>query len=240
MSPNHELMKRLRPAQLPWVSLVMSPIQETDSLFQATYPASRQQASWSLEDLPWTISFSLHQGSTVVSMDFHPSYHTLLLVDSVNGEITLWELISHERLFSKPFKIWDLQACSLQFQMKTKTFVVPSMWWHFWDPGFKDASISITRVAWSPNGNFVEGLSFNKHLIHLYAYNGPNDLCQHLEIDAHVGGVNDLAFAHPNKQLCVVTCGDDKLIKKLDRIQSQSEKSGEISTNMELSPVISA
>ena len=34
-----------------------------------------------------------------------------------------------------------------------------------------------------------------------------------IQIDAHVGGVNDLAFAHPNKQLCIVTCGDDKLIK---------------------------
>lgn len=34
-----------------------------------------------------------------------------------------------------------------------------------------------------------------------------------LQVDAHNGAVNDLAFAHPNKQLCVVTCGDDKLIK---------------------------
>ena len=33
------------------------------------------------------------------------------------------------------------------------------------------------------------------------------------QIDAHVGGVNDLAFSHPNKQLCVITCGDDKTIK---------------------------
>ncbi|KAJ6974217.1 hypothetical protein D5086_024031 [Populus alba] len=183
-NPDHELMKRLRPAQ---------------SVEEATYPASRQQASWSLEDLPRTVAFALHQGSTVTSMDFHPSQHTLLLVGSVNGEITLWELISRERLFSKPFKIWDLQGCSLQFQAS----------------GFKDASISVTRVAWSPDGNFV-GAAFNKHLIHLYAYSGPNDLRQHLEIDAHVGGVNDLAFAHPNKQLCVVTCGDDKLIKVWD------------------------
>jgi len=73
-------------------------------------------------------------------------------------------------------------------------------------------------------------------LIHLYAYTGSNELTQRIEVifffikmakaclqfnlhflfnqvDAHVGGVNDLAFAHPNKQLCVVTCGDDKLIK---------------------------
>lgn len=37
------------------------------------------------------------------------------------------------------------------------------------------------------------------------------------QIDAHVGAVNDLAFAYPNKLLCVVTCGDDKLIKVWDR-----------------------
>lgn len=85
------------------------------------------------------------------------------------------------------------------------------------------------------------GVAFTKHLIQLYTFSGPNDLRQHLEvrcndnnslfyrqanfvklnnfptlslqIDAHTGGVNDLAFAHPNKQLCFVTCGDDKLIK---------------------------
>lgn len=33
------------------------------------------------------------------------------------------------------------------------------------------------------------------------------------QIDAHVGGVNDIAFSHPNKQLCIITCGDDKTIK---------------------------
>ncbi|KAL6002294.1 Protein TOPLESS-RELATED PROTEIN 2 [Asimina triloba] len=33
------------------------------------------------------------------------------------------------------------------------------------------------------------------------------------QIDAHNGGVNDIAFAHPNKQLCIITCGDDKTIK---------------------------
>jgi len=34
-----------------------------------------------------------------------------------------------------------------------------------------------------------------------------------LQIDAHIGGVNDIAFSHPNKTLSVITCGDDKLIK---------------------------
>ncbi|EEF49925.1 WD-repeat protein, putative [Ricinus communis] len=184
-NPDHEqLMKRLRPAQ---------------SVDEVTYPTSRQQASWSLDDLPRTVALTMHQGSAVTSMDFHPSHQTLLLVGSANGEVTLWELVQRERLVSKPFKIWEITSCSLQFQA---SFV-------------KDAPVSVNRVTWSPDGSLV-GAAFNKHLIHLYAYTGSSDLRQQLEIDAHAGGVNDLAFAHPNKQLCVVTCGDDKLIKVWD------------------------
>lgn len=33
------------------------------------------------------------------------------------------------------------------------------------------------------------------------------------QIDAHVGEVNDLAFTHLNKQLCIISCGEDKTIK---------------------------
>ncbi|XP_038703863.1 topless-related protein 3-like isoform X2 [Tripterygium wilfordii] len=184
-SADHELLiKRIWPSQ---------------SVEDVTYPTPRQQASWSLDDLPRTVALTLHQGSTVMSMDFHPSHSTLLLVGSTNGEITLWELILKERMVSKPFKIWDMAACSLPFQASI----------------VKDAPISVSRVAWSPDGNFV-GAAFTKHLVHLYGYAGSRDLRQHLEIDAHVGSVNDLAFANPNKTLCVVTCGDDKLIKVWD------------------------
>ncbi|GAB4855618.1 Topless- protein 3 [Ancistrocladus abbreviatus] len=179
-SPDHEqLIKRLRPAQ---------------SVEEVTYPTPRQAATWSLDDLPRTVAFTLHQGSLVTSMDFHPSHHTLLLVGSANGEITLWEVGLREKLVSKTFRIWDMAQCTLQL----KAAVVNDV-------------ISVSRVAWSPDGNYV-GAAFTKQLIHLYAY-GPNDLRQHREIDAHVGGVNDLAFAQLNKQLCVVTCGDDKTDK---------------------------
>ncbi|XP_010546752.1 PREDICTED: topless-related protein 3 isoform X2 [Tarenaya hassleriana] len=183
-SPDHELMKRLRPAP---------------SIEEVTYPAPRQQAPWSLEDLPTKVALSLHLGSAATSMDFHPTQQTILLVGSASGEITLWELTVRERLLSKPFKVWDMANCSLPFQASMA----------------KETPISVTRVAWSPDGSFI-GVAFTKHLIHLYAYTGPNDLRQHIEIDAHGGSVNDLAFAHPNKQLCLVTCGDDKLIKVWD------------------------
>lgn len=183
-SDHEQLIKRLRSAQ---------------SVDEVTYPAPPQQASWSLEDLPRTVVCSMHQGSNVRSMDFHPSHHTLLAVGCSNGEITLWEIGMRERLVSKPFKILDMATCSVPFQAAI----------------VKDASISISRVAWSPDGSLI-GVAYSKHLVHLYAYQGSNDLRQLFEIDAHIGGVNDLAFSYPNKQLCVVTCGDDKLIKVWD------------------------
>ncbi|WCJ42998.1 TOPLESS-related 3 [Euphorbia peplus] len=183
-SPDHDqLMKRLRTVQ---------------SVEEVTYATSRKQPPWSLDDLPRTVALTMHQGSAVTSMDFHSSQHSLLLVGSAIGEVTLWDLSQRERLVSKPFKIWDMGACTLQFQASFT----------------KDTQISVNRVTWSPDGSLV-GAAFNKNLIHLYAYTS-NDLRQQLEIDAHAGGVNDLAFAHPNKQLCVVTCGDDKLIKVWD------------------------
>ncbi|WRX20288.1 WD40 repeat - like 10 [Theobroma cacao] len=178
-STDHEhLMKRLRTAQ---------------SVDEVTYPAPPQQASWSLDDLPRSVACTIHQGSNVTSMDFHPSHDTLLAVGCSNGEISLWELSMRERLVSKPFKIWDMATCSVPFQASI----------------VKESSISVSRVAWSPDGSLI-GVAFTKHLVHLHVYQASNDLRPHLEIDAHVGGVNDLAFAHPNKKLCVVTCGDDK------------------------------
>ncbi|XP_056845042.1 topless-related protein 3 [Raphanus sativus] len=183
-NPDHELMKRLRPAP---------------SVEEVTYPAPRQQAPWSPEDLPLKVALALHQGATVTSMEFHPMQNTLLLVGSATGEITLWELAVREKLVSRPFKVWDMTKFTNQFQALIA----------------KETPISVTRVAWSPDGNFI-GVAYSKHLVHLYAFSGPNDLRQHAEIDAHVGAVNDLAFAIPNRQLCVVTCGDDKLIKVWD------------------------
>ncbi|XP_052190160.1 topless-related protein 2-like isoform X2 [Diospyros lotus] len=168
-----QLMKRLHSAQ---------------SVEEVSCPANSQQSLWSLDNLPRNVARTIHQGSTVTSMDFHPFHHTLLIVGCANGEIALWEVVLQERLLYMPFKIWNVATVS------------------------KDLSVSVNRVAWSPEGSFI-GIAFSKHLIHLYAHQAPHTLRQHIEIEAHAGGVNDLAFSSPYKQLCVVTCGDDKLIK---------------------------
>ncbi|XAR50515.1 hypothetical protein NMG60_11004859 [Bertholletia excelsa] len=153
------------------------------------------------DDLPKTVARTLNQGSSPTSMDFHPVQQTLLLVGTIMGDIALWEVGSRERVVSKNFKVWEVAARSMNFQ----TALV------------KEPSVSVNRVIWSPDGTFF-GVAYSRHIVQIYAYHGGDDIRQHLEIEAHSGGVNDLAFAYPNKQLCVITCGDDKTIKVWDAV----------------------
>ncbi|KAL2534036.1 Topless-related protein 4 [Abeliophyllum distichum] len=155
--------------------------------------------SQSTDDLPKTLVANLNQGSAVKSMDFHPNQQTLLLVGTNIGDIAIWEVGSRERLAFRNFKVWDLGACSMTLQASLAN----------------DYTASVNRVMWSPDGNLF-GVAYSKHIVHLYAYNSADDLRNHLEIDAHVGSVNDVAFSHPNKQLSVLTCGEDKAIKVWD------------------------
>lgn len=158
-------------------------------------------SAYSQDDLPKTVVRNLNQGSNVMSMDFHPQQQTILLVGTNVGDISLWEVGSRERLAHKPFKVWDISTCSMPLQTAL----------------LNDAAIAVNRCVWGPDG-LILGVAFSKHIVQIYTYNPTGELRQHLEIDAHVGGVNDIAFAHPNKQLCIVTCGDDKTIKVWDAV----------------------
>ncbi|XP_042064414.1 protein TOPLESS-like isoform X1 [Salvia splendens] len=151
------------------------------------------------DDLPKTVARTLNQGSSPMSMDFHPIQKTLLLVGTNVGDIGLWEVGSRERIVQRNFKVWDVTACIMPLQAGL----------------VKDPAVSVNRVIWSPDGSLF-GVAYSRHLVQIYSYHGNDDVRQQLEIDAHVGGVNDLAFSHPNKQLSVITCGDDKLIKVWD------------------------
>ncbi|XP_071694247.1 protein TOPLESS-like [Rutidosis leptorrhynchoides] len=161
--------------------------------------ASHSQAFNPSDDLPKTVARILNQGSNPMSMDFHPIQQTLLLVGTNVGDIGLWEVGSRDKLVLKNFKVWDLSACSVPLQAAL----------------VKDPGVSVNRVVWSPDGSLF-GVAYSRHIVQIYSYHGSDDVRQHLEIDAHVGGVNDLAFAHPNKQLCFITCGDDNTIKVWD------------------------
>ncbi|PON51665.1 Topless-like WD40 repeat containing protein [Parasponia andersonii] len=166
----------------------------------AAFPGhGHSQAFNAPDDLPKTVTRTLNQGSSPMSMDFHPVQQTLLLVGTNVGDIGLWEVGSRERLVLRNFKVWDLSACSMALQAAL----------------VKDPGVSVNRVIWSPDGSLF-GVAYSRHIVQIYSYQGGDDVRQHLEIDAHVGGVNDLAFSHPNKQLCVITCGDDKTIKVWD------------------------
>lgn len=156
----------------------------------------------SVSDFPKTVAQTLIEGSSSpMSMDFHPVQHTLLLVGTNVGDTGLWDVNSGQKLFTRNFKVWDIGACSMLF----KTALV------------RDPGVSVNRVVWSPDGSLL-GVAYSKHIVQLYAYHGGSDARQQLEIDAHVGNVNDLAFSAPCKQISVITCGDDKTIKVWDAV----------------------
>ncbi|KAL2515232.1 Uncharacterized protein Fot_29203 [Forsythia ovata] len=80
---------------------------------------------------------------------------------------------------------------------------------------------TIKRIRWHTSLGYGytcfycdPSVAYSKHIVHIYAYHGGDDLRNHLEIDAHGGNVSDLAFSNPNKQLCIITCGEDKAIKR--------------------------
>ncbi|XAR53253.1 hypothetical protein NMG60_11021726 [Bertholletia excelsa] len=162
---------------------------------------SHGQCSYSSDDLPKTVVMTLNQGSAVKSMDFHPLQQILLLVGTNTGEIMVWELGSRERLALRNFKVWDMGTCTVPLQASLGN----------------DYTASINRVIWSPDGTLF-GVAYSKHIVHIYSYHGGDDVRNHLEIDAHSGSVNDLAFSYPNKQLSIVTCGEDRVIRVWDAV----------------------
>ncbi|XP_059643467.1 topless-related protein 4-like isoform X2 [Cornus florida] len=170
------------------------------NIFPVTYPGhSHSHTLHSSDDLPKTVVANLNQGSSVKSMDFHPLQQTLLLVGTNIGYIALWEVGGRERLAFRNFKVWDLGSRSMTLQASLAN----------------EYTASVNRVVWSPDGSLL-GIAFSKHIVQIYSYHGGDDIRNHLEIDAHVGYVSDLAFSHPNKQLCFITCGEDKAIKVWD------------------------
>ncbi|XP_047313199.1 topless-related protein 4-like isoform X2 [Impatiens glandulifera] len=164
-------------------------------------PQSHGGQSSNSFDLPKAVVMTLNPGSAVKTMDFHPAQQILLLVGTNTGETMLWELGNRERIAVHNFKVWDLGSCSVSLQASLAS----------------DYTASVNRVIWSPDGSLF-GVAYSKHIVHVYSYHGGDDVRNHLEIDAHAGSVNDIAFSYPNKQLSVVTCGDDRLIKVWDPV----------------------
>ncbi|GLT98415.1 hypothetical protein SLE2022_159200 [Rubroshorea leprosula] len=170
------------------------------NILPIAYPnQTHGQSSHSSDDLPKNVVMTLNLGSAVKSMDFHQIQQILLLVGTNIGDVMVWDLGSHERVAHKSFKVWDLSSCSMPLQASLAN----------------DYTVSVNRVMWSPDGTLF-GVAYSKHIVQLYAYHSGSDLRNHLEIDAHVGSVNDLAFSYPNKQLSIITCGEDRVIKVWD------------------------
>ncbi|KAI3467994.1 hypothetical protein Pfo_024657 [Paulownia fortunei] len=153
-------------------------------------------------EFPKTLERILNMGSSPTTMDFHPVHETLLLVGKSVGDIELWDVTSAEKLFKREFMVWEVESVS--------EVLLEDM--------AKNPGISVNRALWSLDGSLF-GVAYSKRMIHLYSYyrNG-NYFENQLEIAAHAGSVNDLAFSKPHDKFVVISCGDDKLIQVWDAV----------------------
>ncbi|XP_039165694.1 protein TOPLESS-like [Eucalyptus grandis] len=164
------------------------------------HPAlSQQPASEVLDDLPMKVIQTLKEELYPTDIDFSPIQQTYLLVGTGNGDIGIWEVGSGVKLFSDNFKVWNMEACSTKFK----------------EAMIGDSSISITRVNWSPDG-LLFGAAYSTHLVQIYVFGCGNNVKPQLEIEAHDGRVNDLAFSATNKRQSLITCGNDRTVKVWD------------------------
>ncbi|CAN8246917.1 unnamed protein product [Cochlearia groenlandica] len=157
--------------------------------------------SLSPDDLPKVVYTTLGQGSPAISMDFHPIQQISLLVGTIAGDVFMWDLGARQRIAEKCFDVWKLDSCSKELQASLNA----------------DKTASVNHVAWSPDGTLF-GVAYSKSIVHVYSFHGGSDIRNHLEIEAHTGSVSHLAFSYPNKQLSLVTCGDDRVIKVWDAV----------------------
>ncbi|KAL0784144.1 hypothetical protein Bca101_000389 [Brassica carinata] len=170
--------------------------QEVGNILPVSYSGHN---TLSPDDLPKVVATTLPQGSPVTSMEFHPVQQILLLVGTTGGDVFLWDVGARKKISEKCFDVWKLDACSKELQESLNT----------------DKTASVNHVAWSPDGTLF-GVAYSKNIVHIYSFCRDNAVISHLEIEAHRGSVNHLAFSYPNEQLYVVTCGDDRLIKVWD------------------------
>ncbi|XP_031129869.1 protein TOPLESS-like isoform X2 [Ipomoea triloba] len=154
------------------------------------------------DNFPKDVERFLNLGSSPTSMDFHPIQQILLLVGNSVGDVELWDVGAVKKLFWRKFTVWKTETVSASFLEDIN----------------KNPHISVNRVLWSSDGSLF-GAAYSRNIVQLYSYHGgSNSIRKQLEIEAHAGSVNDLAFSKPYNQLLVITCGDDKLIQVWDAV----------------------
>ncbi|XP_057248693.1 topless-related protein 1 isoform X2 [Beta vulgaris subsp. vulgaris] len=180
--------------------------ESTTTFPEEIWPCLEDSSESELFDLPVTVGCVLNEESNPTTMDFHPVNNSVLLVGTDSGSISLWDIALRRKLLSRNFRIWYIGECSIIFKAALS----------------KKIHVSAKCTRWSPGGSLI-GVAFSKHIVQLYTYEDGNDIFQSLEIDAHVGSVNNIAFSKPDKETFVITCGDDKMVKVWDAFTGASK-----------------
>ncbi|XP_023158039.2 uncharacterized protein [Zea mays] len=150
-----------RNSQQP-LSTTLHPVNLQVNMLPVTYPQSH---NYQQDDFHKIVARTLSQGSTPMSMDFHPLQQTLLLVGTNVGDIGLWDVGTKDRLVVRNFKVWDLSKCIMILQASL----------------VKDPAVSVNHIIWSLDGTLF-GVAYSRHIVQIYSYNGGDDIRQHSEV----------------------------------------------------------
>ncbi|KAF3326027.1 protein TOPLESS-like isoform X4 [Carex littledalei] len=170
---------------------------ETPIQYPPVSSETMQEKFRAFDELPRTVVMSLHQGSSVASMDYNPTQQTLLLVGATCGGISIWNLCSRVKIFHKDFQLWNNGPLSSSLLASLCN-----------ESGF----FSVRRVLWNIDGHSF-AVAYCKHLVQLYKFSNRTNATRALQINAHDGGLNDITFIRRNRQLFIATCGDDHTVK---------------------------
>jgi len=119
------------------------------NILPVTYHQNHNQAMYSPDDLPKTVARTLNQGSTPMSMDFHPVQQTILL-----GEISIWFLILFPIIVVWLFpNVIQIQGICLQLLMFDSCFCYDLVGTNvgdigLWDVGTRERLVQKTFKVW--------------------------------------------------------------------------------------------
>ncbi|KAK4277208.1 hypothetical protein QN277_015234 [Acacia crassicarpa] len=220
--------------------------EDPNQLDEVPLPASESCLPKAESCLPKEVVLTMNIDSAPTSMDFHPYWRLILLVGTANGTIKIYLVAaaSYEEFCSAPYK--ELFSKNFRVRRVHSTKFMKAI--------ENDMRISVNKVIWNSEGEgLMFGVAFSKNIVQLYiihrssSRNGERALgiYQHLEIEAHDGGVNDMAFYLDGRQQLFITCGDDTAVKvwdartgeKLNTLRAHSAPICSICTNQGKVPV---
>nr|GEU53914.1 hypothetical protein [Tanacetum cinerariifolium] len=173
----------------------------------ALLSASSWRYTFPIQGLPKETESVIRLGVALTCFEFNPKHGDILVVGTAEGDVfaSTQSLVNH-RCFC---------------QQREMFLPAPSIW--NWAKKFKMCHGAVNPVRclrWTPDGLYL-GVGFEKHVLQLLSFEVTVGFQIKIEIKAHTGSVNDIAYYTRNQSLYIVTCGEDGFVKIWNETNNQ-------------------